>query len=51
MEQVNDISALMKKLHLKDWRDLERQEAKATFSEVRISKPYIVFPFPGRKNF
>ena len=25
----------MKKLNLKDWRDLERQEAKATFREVR----------------
>ena len=38
VEQVNDISSLMKKLNLKDWRDLETEEdskkLRATFSEV-----------------
>ena len=39
MEQVNDISALMKELNLKNWRDLDTSEEdskklRATFSEV-----------------
>ena len=39
VEQVNDISALMKELNLKNWRDLDTSEEdskrlRATFSEV-----------------
>ena len=38
VEQVTDISSLMKKLNLKDWRDLDTEEdskkLRATFSEV-----------------
>ena len=42
VEQVNDISILMKKLNLKDWRDLDTseqdtKELRATFSDVSFS--------------
>ena len=42
----------MKKLHLKDWRDLDRQEVKATFGEVRkVNLPDICYVFTILKKF
>ena len=35
VEQVNEISALMKKLNLKDWRDLDRSEQEQDSKELR----------------
>ena len=63
MEQVNDISALMKELNLKNWRDLDTSEEdskklRATFSEVGygffllVLIPILSSPsLPSKANF
>ena len=59
MEQVKDISALMKELNLKNWRDLDTSEEdskklRATFSEVGFMVSFSLCSFkflPSKAKF